>query len=169
MGQYLFTTISTTHKSGTSGKGELPYQQCTIQILQQLSKTSVVWAHNKTTFSPGRRLLWFQNYICILAYGSPKGSIHLQLLKSYNSPPTTYLQPVANLLHFIQYICCELWLEFTDFVQKQEKQEECSIQISPQNTCINYLVLLGNNKKRSGMQKVSVYFLLILACSFSMC
>lgn len=47
--------------------------------------------------------------------------------------------------------------------------EQYSIQTSTTNTCINYLVLLGNNKEREGKQKVSVDFLLILACSFSMC
>jgi len=32
-------------------------------------------------------------------------------------------------------------------------QEECGIQTSTINTCFNYLVLLGNNKKREGKQK----------------
>lgn len=60
-------------------------------------------------------VLIFQNYIFILAYGSPKRGNQLLPLKRY-SPP--YVLPIANLLHFMQYIYCELCLEYTDFIEK---------------------------------------------------
>lgn len=51
-------------------------------------------------------------------------------------------------------------------LQRNIMQGECGIQTSSINTCINCLVLLGNNKKSEEKHKVSVYFLLILGFSF---
>lgn len=96
------------------------------------------------------------------AYPSPK--IGIQLLIRSNP---FYLLPIGNQVDFNKYFCSELWLEYINFTEKH--YAECGIQTSTVITCLNYLVLLDNNKYREGKQKVSVYFLTILACSFCMC
>lgn len=95
------------------------------------------------------------------AYPSPKIGIQLPI----RSNPF-YLLAIGNQDDFNKYFCSELWLEYINFTEKH--YAECSIQTSTVNTYLNYLVLL-DNKYREGKQKVSVYFLTILACSFCMC
>lgn len=143
------TPLPTTHK---------PNYPTATQDLRCLSPQD----NDVSSWEEAAAVLIFQNYIFILAYGSPKSGNQLLPLKSL-----LYFLPIANRLHFIQYVCCELWLEYTDFIE--ERYARSIIQTSTINTCINYLVLLGNNKKREGKEKVSVYFLLILPCSFGMC
>lgn len=95
------------------------------------------------------------------AYPSPKIGIQLPI----RSNPF-YLLAIGNQDDFNKYFCSELWLEYINFTEKH--YAECGIQTSTVNTYLNYLVLL-DNKYREGKQKVSVYFLTILACSFCMC
>lgn len=95
------------------------------------------------------------------AYPSPKIGIQLPI----RSNPF-YLLAIGNQVDFNKYFCSELWLEYINFTEKH--YAECGIQTSTVNTYLNYLVLL-DNKYREGKQKVSVYFLTILACSFCMC
>lgn len=107
----LFTTVSTTHKSGNSGEGEPPYQKCTRQTTQELSKTSVVWAHKTTTCRhppppSWRKLLrsWYSRIIC--SYGPTevlKVASSFYLWKVTASP---YLLPIVKsaVLHSIHLL-----------------------------------------------------------------
>ena len=117
----LFTVCSTTHKSGTSGERDPPYQQRTNKIIQQLPKTSVFWAHKTITWSPGRRLLqsWYSRImfsycpteVLKVAFTSASEKAQPPLLTTYSKPAalhsTHLLRTLTGIHRFYRERLCK--------------------------------------------------------------
>lgn len=100
-----------------------PHQQCTSQILQQLPKTSVVWAHNKTACSPWRRLLWSSYSRIVFSYqpmeflkvastfNFQKGTTPPSLLTTCSKPPALHsihlLWTLTRIYRFYRETLCK--------------------------------------------------------------